>query len=131
LDRIVRVSITLLGELLSAIETMNMPDASSKFRSCVEKVITKYPQILEGLDFKWLELNAFIILDNLSKIEESARREKFVAALFDLLQTAFTCGENLGVDFEYLDKSALIYNVHHSLFEQYELAKGAIHEKLV
>nr|MDO8082321.1 lactate racemase domain-containing protein [Candidatus Freyarchaeota archaeon] len=131
MDRIVLVSITLLSELLSAVETVSMPDASSKFKSCVEKVIRKHPQILGGFDFKWLELNAFTILDNLFKIEEGARRKKCIATLFDLLQTAFSCDEELGVEFEHLDKSALIYNVHHPLFEQYELAKGTIHEKLV
>jgi nickel-dependent lactate racemase len=131
LDKIVLVSIKLLSELLSAVETVGMPDASSKFRSCVEKVIHKHPQILAGFDFKWLELNAFNILDNLLKIEEMARRKKCTVTLFDLLQTAFSCSEELGVEFEHLDKSALIYNIYHPLFEEYELAKGTIHEKLV
>ena len=131
LDKIVLVSLTLFSELLSAIETLNTPNASSKFKSCIEKVIIKHSQILTGFDFKWLGLNAFTILDNLSKIEEGLRREKCIIALFDLLQTAFFCGEKIGVGFEYLDKSALIYNVNHPLFEQYELAKGTIHEKLV
>lgn len=110
---------------------MDTLNTSSKYKSCVEKVINEHPQILEGFDFKWLGLNAYIILNNLSKTEEGARREKFVAALFDLLQTAFICGETLGVNFEQLDKAALIYNSHHPLFEQYELAKGKIHEKLI
>lgn len=131
LDRIVLVSVMLLSELLSALETVDIPNAGSKFKSFIEKVIIKHPQVLTGFDFKWLELNAFTILDNLSKMEEGLRREKCIMALFDLFQSAFTCGEKLGVGFEYLDKSALIYNANHPLFEQYELAKGAIHEKLV
>ena len=93
LDKIVLVSLTLFSELLSAIETLNTPNASSKFKSCIEKVIIKHSQILTGFDFKWLGLNAFTILDNLSKIEEGLRREKCIIALFDLLQTAFFCGE--------------------------------------
>lgn len=131
MDKIVILSIKLLSELQSAVETVEMPDASSKFKSCVEKVIHKYPQILAGFDLKWLELNAFNILDNLYKIEEMTRRKKCTATLFDLLQTAFFCGEELGIEFGHLDNSALIYNVHHPLFEEYDLAKGAIHEKLV
>jgi nickel-dependent lactate racemase len=94
-------------------------------------VISKHPQILAGFDFKWLELNAFNILDNLLKIEEKVRRKKCTASLFDLFQTAFSCSEELGLEFEHLDKPALIYNVHHPLFEEYDLAKGKIHEKLV
>ncbi|MEM2144806.1 MAG: lactate racemase domain-containing protein [Candidatus Jordarchaeaceae archaeon] len=131
MDRIVIISIKLLSELLSVVETVDITDASSKFKSCVEKVINKQPQILAGFDFKWLELNAFNILDNLLKIEERSRRKKCTASLFDLLQTAFSCSGELGVESEQLDKPALIYNVHHPLFEEYDLAKGIIHEKLV
>lgn len=131
MDKIVIVSIKLLSELLSVVETVDIADASSKFRSCVEKVIHKHPQILAGFDFKWLELNAFNILDNLLKIEEISRRKKCTASLFDLFQTAFSCSEELGVESEQLDKPALIYNTHHPLLEEYDLAKGIIHEKLV
>ncbi|MGQ9719747.1 MAG: lactate racemase domain-containing protein [Candidatus Jordarchaeum sp.] len=131
LDRIVLISMMLFSELLSALETVNTPNASSKFKSYIEQVIVKHPQVLAGFDFKWLELNAFTILDNLSRIEERLRREKCVMALFDLLQAAISYGEELGAQFEYLDKSALIYNVNHPMFEQYDLAKGIIHEKLV
>ncbi|MFB0560384.1 MAG: lactate racemase domain-containing protein [Candidatus Lokiarchaeia archaeon] len=131
MDRIVIVSVMLFSELLSAIETVDITNASSKFKSFIEKIVIKHPQVLTGFDFKWLGLNAFTILDNISRIEAGLRREKCIMAFFDLLQSAFTCGEKLGVGFEYLDKSALIYNANHPLFEQYELAKGAIHEKLV
>ncbi|MEM3586202.1 MAG: lactate racemase domain-containing protein [Candidatus Jordarchaeaceae archaeon] len=131
LDKIVTVSIKLLSELLGVVETVDKPDATHKFRSCVEKVIHKHPQILNGFDFKWLELNAFNILGNLLKIEETSRRKKCTSTLFDLLQTAFSCCEELGVDSELLDKPSLIYNVYHPLFEEYELAKGIIHDKLV
>ena len=131
MDRIVLVSMRLLSELLCAAETAIGRGFLSEFKSCIGNVVRKHHEILTGFDFKWLELNAYILLSNLSKVEPEKRREKCVAALFDLLHAAFSCSERLGVGFEYLDKPALIYNVNHSLFEQYELARGIIHEKLV
>ncbi|MBS7280231.1 MAG: DUF2088 domain-containing protein [Candidatus Freyarchaeota archaeon] len=132
MDRLVLVSVLLFSELMSVAEMVNTPNASSRFKSCVEKVVEKHPEVLRGFNVKWLDLNAFIILDNLSKIdEEGVRREKCKEALFDLLQSSILCGEELGMEFNDLDKPAFIYNVNHPLLEQYDLAKGVVHDKLV
>ncbi|MEM2985303.1 MAG: lactate racemase domain-containing protein [Candidatus Jordarchaeaceae archaeon] len=132
LDKVVIVSVMLFSELMSAIEMVDTSNASSRFKSCVEKVVEKHPEVLRGFNVKWLGLNAFVILDNLSKIDgEEERREKYKEALFDLLQNSILCGEELGMGFDDLDKPAFIYNVNHPLLEQYDLAKGIVHDKLV
>ncbi|MEX2752059.1 MAG: hypothetical protein Q6366_009250, partial [Candidatus Freyarchaeota archaeon] len=132
MDKVVIVSVMLFSELMSAIEMVDTSNASSRFKSCVLKVVEKHPEVLRGFNVKWLGLNAFVILDNLSKIDgEEERREKYKEALFDLLQNSILCGEELGMGFDDLDKPAFIYNVNHPLLEQYDLAKGIVHDKLV